>query len=187
MPPELYADLQTMSLRLFLSPCEGLSAPSVPPALHSTQMQRHEIYIFFGQEVMTKLFSESVSSLNMFTGLLNAYSLAFSLESCYPNTLKYHSALIHPAPRGSTATNGAADFHFPPQFQSLLRCLRLALPRAWKIVRGLGRRFASIAFARLPRRLRDDAGVSLSAPDARHPIAADLCVGNVRMRSVSLH
>lgn len=109
MPPELYADLQTMSLRLFLPPCEGLSAPSVPPALHSTQMQRHEIYIFFGQEVMTKLFSESVSSLNMFTGLLNAYSLAFSLESCYPNTLKYHSALIHPAPRGSTATNGAAE------------------------------------------------------------------------------
>lgn len=86
--------LQTMSLRLFLSPCEGLSAPSVPPALHSTQMQRHEIYIF-----LTKLFPESVSSLNMFTGLLNAYSLAFSLESCYPNTLKYHSTLIHPAPR----------------------------------------------------------------------------------------
>lgn len=109
MPPELYAVLQTMSLRLILSPCEGLCTPSVPPALHSTQMQRHEIYIFFGQEVVTKLFSESVSSLNMFTGLLNAYSLAFSLESCYPNTLKYHGALIHPAPRGSTAMNGAAE------------------------------------------------------------------------------
>lgn len=73
---------------------------STCPPLHS---------LFFGQEVATKLFSESISSLNMFTGLLNAYSLAFSLESCYSNTLKYHNALIHPAPRGSTAVNGAAE------------------------------------------------------------------------------